>query len=189
MTTINRNIIYAALVFLVGITTMYVKYSNISHDVIEYSSTQNTTTVIKTSKPHYITIHLAGAVTKPGVYKVIAGSRILDVIQTYSETLETANLDKINLAKITRDGQRIYIPYNKTTTTLSSNSHKNLSAININTATQKQLQKIPGIGKRIAKELISYRKENGFFYSIKDILNVKYIGTKLVKKITPYITI
>lgn len=189
MGNFHQNVIYAILVFLVGIGTLYVKHSNISQDIIEYNSSQNSNKTNSINETHFITIHLAGAVTNPGVYTVIAGTRILDVIQNNSTTLDTANLDKINLAKIARDGQRIYVPYKAITHKTSHKSQIMASSININTATSKQLQKIPGIGKKTAKELVDYRNKNGFFYTPKDILKVKYIGTKMLQKITPYITI
>tara|TARA_Y200000002_G_C22385035_1_gene538940 strand:- start:86 stop:655 length:570 start_codon:yes stop_codon:yes gene_type:complete len=189
MININRHVIYIVIVFLIGLGTIYIKHSHISQDIIEYNSIKNSSPNIQTSASYLITIHLAGAVKKPGVYNVVAGTRILDIIQTYSGTLNTANLDKINLAKIAQDGQRIYIPYKKHLYTTTDQKHSKFPMININTATQKQLEKIPGIGKKIAKELINYRHKNGFFYSIKDILNVKYIGTKMLQKISPFITI
>ena len=185
MGNFHQNVIYAILVFLVGIGTLYVKHSNISQDIIEYNSSKNSNKTTSINETHFITIHLAGAVTNPGVYKVIAGTRILDVIYNNSNTLDTANLDKINLAKIARDGQRIYVPYKA----ITQKSQILASSININTATSKQLQKIPGIGKKTAKELVDYRNKNGFFYTPKDILKVKYIGTKMLQRITPYITI
>ena len=54
--------------------------------------------------------------------------------------------------------------------------------ININTATAKELALIPGIGPVTAKSIIAYRKKNGKFKSTKDLLNVKGIGEKTMKK-------
>ena len=57
--------------------------------------------------------------------------------------------------------------------------------ININTATAKELALIPGVGPVTAKSIISYRKKNGKFKSAKDLLNVKGIGEKTMKKMKP----
>ena len=60
-------------------------------------------------------------------------------------------------------------------------------SIDINTADQKNLEKLPGIGPATAKLIIDYRTENGPFQSINELDNVKRIGPKTIEKITPYI--
>ncbi|MBN1407935.1 MAG: helix-hairpin-helix domain-containing protein [Calditrichaceae bacterium] len=62
-------------------------------------------------------------------------------------------------------------------------------SVNINTADQKTLKKLPSIGPSTAKLIIEYREQNGFFKSIDELENVKRIGPKTLKKIEPYIFI
>ena len=57
--------------------------------------------------------------------------------------------------------------------------------ININTATAKELELIPGVGPVTAKSIVAYRKKNGKFKSTKDLLNIKGIGEKTLKKMKP----
>lgn len=177
--------IYAAVVFIVGMCTFYVKQVSTPNSVIEYTSNNNT----YYEQPELITIHLAGAVQFPGVYKVNHGSRLIDILSQYSPALESANFDKVNLAKIVKDGQRIYIPLKQTTLSKLSTTYPLNKLININTAKKSHLKKLPGVGPKIATEIISYRNKNGFFYKKEDLLNVKYIGHKLLEKIKHYITI
>ncbi|UCD84707.1 MAG: helix-hairpin-helix domain-containing protein [Deltaproteobacteria bacterium] len=61
--------------------------------------------------------------------------------------------------------------------------------VNINTATAKQLQILPGIGKKKAEEIIKYREEKGNFKAVEDIKNVKGIGDKLFDKIKDNIVV
>lgn len=61
--------------------------------------------------------------------------------------------------------------------------------ININTASQTQLEKINGIGKTLAKAIIDYRKTNGKFKSVDDLKNVKGIGPKVIDKIKAQATV
>ena len=171
------------------VITLYLKYSNISTTVIEYNSKQNQPQAPTKISANLITVHLAGAVKKPGVYTIAFGTRILDFITSYSGFVDTANLDKLNLAKLATDGQRIYIPYKKDTRSNTNSSIGLSTLININTSSKKQLQKLPGVGQRIAKEIIEYRKSHGFFYSKKEVLNVKFIGPKLYEKIHTLINI
>ena len=61
--------------------------------------------------------------------------------------------------------------------------------ININSATVKELSKIKGIGKSIAKRIVDYRTKNGDFLKIEDITKVKGIGKKTFEKIKPFINV
>ena len=62
------------------------------------------------------------------------------------------------------------------------------SKININTATQSELETLPGIGPSTATKIINYRKENGRFNSIEDIKKVKGIGDSKFSQIKDLIT-
>ena len=70
-----------------------------------------------------------------------------------------------------------------------SGSSKNYGIVNINTATQTELESLPGIGPSLALKIINYRKENGKFSCIEDIKNVSGIGESKFKDLKPYITV
>ena len=97
------------------------------------------------------------------------------------------------MAYILSDGEKIYIP--KKGETISSESTflyggTTLSTkININKATQTELETIPGIGPSTALKIINYRKENGKFSSIEDIKNISGIGDAKFENIKDYISI
>ena len=59
--------------------------------------------------------------------------------------------------------------------------------ININTATDKELQLLPGIGKKTATNIIEYRTQNGNYTEVKSLLKVKGVGKKTLEKITGFI--
>lgn len=61
--------------------------------------------------------------------------------------------------------------------------------LNINIATAEQLAMLPGIGDTYAQRIVEYRKENGPFLKIDDLLNVKGIGPTRIKEISEYITV
>lgn len=73
-------------------------------------------------------------------------------------------------------------------TTKATKSAKTATkAININTADKTMLTQIPGIGPVTADSILKYRKANGKFKSANDLLNVKGIGAKTLKKMTPFL--
>ena len=142
-----------------------------------------------------IIVHIAGEILNPGVISLDEGARIIDAINKAGGITNEADLSKVNLAYILEDAQKIYIPNvnekeiieNMSSEIVKSGSTqensntgeklKNGEKININTATQKELQKLTGIGESIALRIINYRKENGKFNTIEDIKNVSGIGS------------
>jgi len=61
--------------------------------------------------------------------------------------------------------------------------------VNLNTATQVDLEKLPGIGPAMAKAILDYRQKNGGFKKIEELMNVKGIGEKAFLKLKPQITV
>jgi competence protein ComEA len=63
------------------------------------------------------------------------------------------------------------------------------SPINLNTATQAQLESLPGVGAKAAQRILDYRKQNGSFKKIEDLMNVKGFGEKTFLKLKPMLTV
>ena len=63
------------------------------------------------------------------------------------------------------------------------------SPVNLNTATQAQLETLPGIGAAAAKRILEYRQKNGSFKKIEELMNVKGIGEKSFLKLKPLVTV
>ena len=134
-----------------------------------------------------IIVHITGAVEKQGIVEVKQNSRISDIIDAAGGTIKEADLSKINLAYMVEDGQKIYVPSiydEEEIATVTENAgegvveenNENTEKVNINTATQTELEILNGIGPSTALKIINYRKENGDFQKIEDIKNVPGIG-------------
>ena len=82
-------------------------------------------------------------------------------------------------------------PAKQTETKKSSGSteKKVTFPVNINTASKKELDALPGIGEKLAQRIIDYRSANGPFQSVDDLIKVKGIGEKTLEKIKPYATV
>ena len=139
----------------------------------------------------YIIVHVTGAVKKQGIVEIEEGSRISDVIEAAGGTTKKADLSKINLAYIVQDGQKIYVPSIDDKEEVSSvtqdagekvikDDGQSVSTrkekININTASQTELETLNGIGPSTALKIINYREQNGKFKTIEDVKNVPGIG-------------
>lgn len=152
-----------------------------------------------------IYVHIEGAVYFPGIKEIPKGTRLFEAIEISGGTTSDADISKVNLASVLKDEQKIYIPFIVTEEiqTLDSNyenpnidygainydNQNNYDYININYATAEELQKLDGIGASIAKAIISYREENGYFSSIEEIKEVSGIGEAKFEKIKERISI
>lgn len=147
-----------------------------------------------TSAP--IRVHIIGAVSNPGVYDLPVDSRIEDAIAISGGFTQDADQSGINLAAELQDGAQIIVPTQKVAQNSSpksptSDSQQPAAAtfpININTATQTELETLPGIGPVTAEKIIVYRQTNGAFATIEDIQKVSGIGPATFEKIQELIT-
>lgn len=132
-----------------------------------------------------IMVYITGCVKNPGVYKVPADCRIVDVLVEAGGETENADLGNINLAKHVYDEMHIVVPERKENGASLSvqNTDKDSEKININTASEEELKALRGIGDGIAKSIVEYRENNGFFKSIEDIKKVSRIGDKMFEQI------
>lgn len=174
----------------------------ISDDLIENTKDTNISN-LENLEDNSIIVYVCGAVKESKVVTLKENSRVCDAIDAVGGLSKDADLTNINLAYILEDGEKIYIPKigeevkaeSESTTsssssysTYSSNSVKN-NKININKATQTELETIPGVGPSTALKILDYREKNGKFSKIEDIKNVSGIGDAKYEKIKDYITV
>ena len=190
----------------------------ISNQDLEVNNTQESNQTEKESK-ETIVVHVSGAVNTEGIVELDSGSRIANAIEKAGGVKENADMTDINLAYPLEDGMKIYIPtkeeteVNKnnentsdesyvtsssggvnskeTTNSIPSSSMSDTTSkkVNINTASQEELDTLPGIGPSIASKIIDYREQNGKFNSIEEIKEVSGIGEAKYEKIKDSITI
>lgn len=180
-------IIISAILVIIIFIFIYFNFNNLddSDDLYLSDTSENTSSenYIDTQSKKII-VHISGCVENEGIVELTEGSRINDAINSAGGYTLDADLNKINLAYPVKDGEKIYIPsVTDDEEDLALVSASNLGAqendsglININTATQTELETLPGIGPSTALKIIQYRKNNGDFDSIEELQDVPGIG-------------
>ncbi|MDW8104642.1 MAG: helix-hairpin-helix domain-containing protein [Armatimonadota bacterium] len=153
-----------------------------------------------------IVVHVAGAVKNPGVVRIPRGSRVDDAVRAAGGFSAQADPDSINLAQPLEDGVQVYVPRKGDTVQVegrvgsvssvdgsgrSSSAPQELSSgkVNLNTASIEQLEALPGIGPVTARAIIEYRKQNGGFRSVDELIEVHGIGPRRLEQIRPHVVV
>ena len=164
-----------------------------------------------TIEENKIYVYVTGEIKNNGIVILNNGARISDAIEAAGGLTENADISEINMVYELQDGIKLSIPnkqqieenekFNYIITNSNDNQNEetiikntsenkeNNDLININNATQTELETLPGIGPSLALNIINYRKENGRFSSIDEIKNVKGIGDSKYENIKRYICI
>ena len=143
-------------------------------------------------------VHITGAVEKPGLYCFTHGTRLNDAVSS-AKPLPEADLEKLNLASIIKDEERIVVPerdlfhikgdVEQEGGISPGTSPGGVSKININTATAKELETLPGIGPAYADRIINYRETNGIFSSVEKLQEISGIGPKTYDKLKDLVAV
>jgi competence protein ComEA len=141
-----------------------------------------------------VTVDVAGAVTSPGVYALPGNARVIDAIKAAGNSLAGTDLSDLNLARVIRDGEQIYVaPTEKTKVPVGrkfpTKKATPTGPININRATAKQFEKLDGVGPVLAKRIVDYRAANGPFITLEDLDKVSGIGPAKFAQFKSQITV
>ena len=213
--TKKQKIIFFLILLIMVLFILYYIYSTLSKNDFTFSTEEENTTFIndtlienslysnaietETFSENHIIVYVCGAVKESKVITLKENSRVSDAIDAVGGLNKDADLTNINLAYLLEDGEKIYIPKKgeevpentSSVTSTSSNTPTSSKStkININKATQTELETIPGIGPSTALKIINYRTENGKFSTIEDIKNVSGIGDAKYESMKDYITV
>jgi competence protein ComEA len=150
-------------------------------------------------KGEHVTVHVAGAVAKPGVYDLGAGARVIDAIEAAGGGVPDADPNRLNLAAKLADGQRILVQRvgeaapAGTSAGGSSGSGGDAAdpsgLVNLNSATPAELEALPGIGPTLAEAIVAERERRGGFRSVNELRDVRGIGEKRFADLKDKVTI
>lgn len=128
-----------------------------------------------------VVVDVAGAVGRPGVYRLPAGSRVNDALQRAGGATAKAEVESINLAARLTDGQQVVVPEKATAGAATGAAAGDASAadtgpISVGTATVDQLDTIEGIGPVTAQDIVNFRDEHGGVSSVDQLDQISGIG-------------
>jgi competence protein ComEA len=150
-------------------------------------------------------LHVAGAVARPGIVEVSPGSRIHDAIAAAGGGTPGADLDRLNLAAVVVDGEKIYVPLEGEPLPAGSagaasgedggsaaggaGSPSMAGKTNLNSAGIDELGALPKVGPVLAQRIVDWRKEHGPFTSIEELDAVDGVGPKMLETLLPLVSV
>lgn len=160
------------------------------------------------SAPSEVVAHAAGAVAHPGVYTLEPTARVDDLVRAAGGLAPDADAARINLAAPLADGARVYVPRigegdappvvgpdgaappgGPGPSAPGTDDGAADALIDLNTASEEELEELPGVGPAIAAAIVAFREENGGFASVDDLLDVRGIGEARLAEIRPLVTV
>lgn len=179
-------------------------------------SAQATASPGTTNAAPMIKVHVLGAVKRPGVVELPAGSRVQDALDRAGGTKKSAHLGDLNLAQPLADGQQVFIarhggrsevrdpetvpaggsgtvPPGSASPPGASGSGASPGSpgqlVNLNTATADELDQLPGVGPVTAQKIIDWRTQHGRFNSVEELQEVDGIGPKTYADLASMVTV
>jgi len=166
---------------------------------------------VERAAPSPVLVHVAGAVRRPGVYRLRAGARIDDAVARAGGPTARADLGAVNLAAKVEDGRQVVVPERPPRGGAAAGGPPPGGAgaaagapgagtagaggagpgvpLNLNTATLEQLQTLAGVGPATAQKILEYREQHGGFGTVEDLANVPGIGEKRLASLREQVTV
>jgi competence protein ComEA len=148
-------------------------------------------------EPTEIVVDVKGAVKQPGIYRLPPNSRVYEAIEAAGGTTDEAETDRLNLADFLIDGMAVVVPREgdgpqntaQMTEGTGGGNNTGTGKVNINRASEAELQTLSGIGPAKAAAIVKDREENGPFKTVDDLTRVSGIGDKTLENIKDDITV
>jgi competence protein ComEA len=142
-----------------------------------------------------LVVHVSGAVSREGLVRVPPGSRVADAIAAAGGAAPGADLRRLNLAAKVADGQQVAVPaageplVSSTPAAGGSAPASTDAPLDVNTATEAQLEALPGIGPSLARAIVAERERAGGFRTVDDLRKVRGIGDARFAQLRPLVRV
>ena len=148
------------------------------------------------ASPDTVTVDVAGKVRQPGIAVLDAGARVVDALEAAGGAKAGVDLTGLNLARVLVDGEQVVVGVEVPTGPAAAAPPPSGSApgasttlVNLNTATEAELDTLPEVGPVTAASILAWRDEHGGFSSVDELLEVDGIGEVTLGKLAPYVTV
>ena len=140
-----------------------------------------------------VVVDVAGKVRRPGIVRLPAGSRVVDAVEAAGGPRRGVALTGLNLARVLTDGEQVLVgipgPTGPAAAAAPGSAPGAGTLVNLNTATQAELETLPGVGPVTATSILEWRTEHGAFSRVDELLEVSGIGDATLAEIAPHVTI
>lgn len=208
MTQVSKKIIFITVLIagcvLTSVFSTREPEEALTASLVQQSAVQSAG---KKSQPQSVLlrVQVSGEVLEPGIYELQKNSRVEEAVNAAGGFTENADVEKVNLVRKLRDGMQVKVPAlkagksgaNKKAGAAAHNSSGGKSAgakqravgsVRINSASEKELKALPGVGPALAQRIINERSK-GRFTSADDLLRVPGIGKAKLEKMRSYVEI
>jgi competence protein ComEA len=142
-------------------------------------------------------VYVAGAVAKPGLYRLAPGARAADAVTAAGGMRPSADAAGVNLAEPVRDGDEVLVPAIGDAPRMRSRSRSRSRrsrspgvpalALDVNSAAADQLAAVPGIGSALAARIVAMRAADGAFSTLDELLDVSGMTQSRLERARPYL--
>ncbi|HEY5057576.1 MAG TPA: ComEA family DNA-binding protein [Gaiellaceae bacterium] len=128
-----------------------------------------------------LVVDVAGAVRRPGLYRLPSGTRIADAVARAGGAGAKADLDLVNLAAPLADGEQVVVPQRGAAAV--SGGPSQTAPLDLNSASAEQLDALPGIGPSTAAKIVAFREAHGPFRTVEGLDAVPGIGPSRIDQL------
>jgi competence protein ComEA len=133
-----------------------------------------------------LVVHVAGAVRRPGLYRLAEGKRVADAVARAGGATAPADTAAINLAAPLADGMQVIVPHRVVVAASSGGADAGSAAparISLSSASAAELDELPGVGPVTAQKIVDYRAAHGGFRSVEDLDAIPGIGPARIEQL------
>lgn len=142
-----------------------------------------------------LVVDVTGKVRRPGIVELSSGARVIDAIEKAGGVRPGVDTSELNLARLLVDGEQVVVGLAVPAVARTPGASPpgsvptagEVAPVNLNTATQQELETLPGIGPVTAQSILAWRSDNGSFTAVEELLEVSGIGDVTLSDIAPYV--
>ncbi|WP_299517891.1 helix-hairpin-helix domain-containing protein [uncultured Serinicoccus sp.] len=156
-----------------------------------------------------VLVHVVGHVAAPGVVELLPGARVVDAVDAAGGLTADADPGSVNMARVVVDGEQVWVgapgeeppsgwlagagPGGPTTGAVVGGGATGPEAVpalvDLNRATQAELEELPGVGPVTAGRILAWREEHAGFTAVEELLEVSGIGDRTLEQLAPLVTV